>query len=109
MYMWTCLCTCGPVCVRVDLSVYVWTCLCTCGPVCVHVDLSVYMWTCLCTCIDICMYLPTSLLQATGKGLESLDRIVEDKNIQGVYGPLIQLITCHPRYFTAIEVTAGNK
>ena len=73
-----------------------------------HVDLSV----CMCTCFDICMYvafLPTSLLQATGKGLESLDRIVEDKNIQGVYGPLIQLITCHPRYFTAIEVTAGNK
>ena len=47
--------------------------------------------------------------QATGKGLESLNRIVDEKSIQGVYGPLIQLVSCHPRYFTAIEVTAGNK
>ena len=47
--------------------------------------------------------------QAIGRGLESLNRIVEEKRLQGVYGPLIQLISCHPRYFTPIEVTAGNK
>lgn len=47
--------------------------------------------------------------QAIGRGLESLNRIVEEKHMQGVYGPLIQLVSCHPRYFTPIEVTAGNK
>jgi structural maintenance of chromosome 3 (chondroitin sulfate proteoglycan 6) len=50
-----------------------------------------------------------TMSKATGKGLESLNRIVDEKSIQGVYGPLIQLVSCHPRYFTAIEVTAGNK
>lgn len=52
---------------------------------------------------------PPLAVQAIGRGLESLNRIVEEKHLQGVYGPLIQLISCHPRYFTPIEVTAGNK
>ena len=52
---------------------------------------------------------PSHPVQAIGRGLESLNRIVEEKHMQGVYGPLIQLISCHPRYFTPIEVTAGNK
>ena len=38
-----------------------------------------------------------------------MKRIVEEKGVHGVYGPVIQLIKCHSRYHTAIEVTAGNK
>ena len=42
-------------------------------------------------------------------GLDSVSRIVRDKHIQGVYGPLIENFTCAPKLFTAIEVTAGNR
>ena len=36
-------------------------------------------------------------------------KIIAEKNINGVYGPLIDNFTCEDKYFTAVEVTAGNK
>lgn len=49
------------------------------------------------------------ILQVINNGLDSVSRIVRDKHIQGVYGPLIENFTCAPKLFTAVEVTAGNR
>ena len=43
------------------------------------------------------------------RGLDSLKKIVEEKQMSGVYGPLLENFTCEPRVFTAVEVTAGNR
>ncbi|RDD37399.1 Structural maintenance of chromosomes protein 3 [Trichoplax sp. H2] len=43
------------------------------------------------------------------RGLESLKRVVSEKKIKGVYGPLIENFRSRERFFTAIEVTAGNR
>ena len=48
-------------------------------------------------------------VQVINNGLDSVSRIVRDKHIQGVYGPLIENFTCAPKLFTAVEVTAGNR
>lgn len=42
------------------------------------------------------------------RGLQSVRRIVRDHNITGVYGPLAELLECDEKFFTALEVTAGN-
>nr|QIC49990.1 structural maintenance of chromosomes protein 3 [Actinia equina] len=42
-------------------------------------------------------------------GIETVKRIMQDKNLEGVYGPLIENFTCDEKFFTAVEVTAGNK
>ncbi|KAJ8644402.1 hypothetical protein MRB53_006150 [Persea americana] len=42
------------------------------------------------------------------RGLNSVRRICRDHNIGGVYGPIFELIDCEDRFFTAVEVTAGN-
>ncbi|KXJ23506.1 structural maintenance of chromosomes protein 3 [Exaiptasia diaphana] len=42
-------------------------------------------------------------------GIETVKRIMQEKNLQGVYGPLIENFTCDEKFFTAVEVTAGNK
>lgn len=34
---------------------------------------------------------------------------MQEKNLEGVYGPLIENFTCDEKFFTAVEVTAGNK
>lgn len=42
------------------------------------------------------------------RGLNSVRRICKDHNIAGVHGPLCELLDCDEKFFTAIEVTAGN-
>ncbi|XP_020691246.1 structural maintenance of chromosomes protein 3 [Dendrobium catenatum] len=44
----------------------------------------------------------------TRRGLNSVDRYVNDHNIEGVFGSLLELIECDEKFFTAVEVTAGN-
>ncbi|MED6109969.1 Structural maintenance of chromosomes protein 3 [Stylosanthes scabra] len=42
------------------------------------------------------------------RGLNSVRKICREYNISGVYGPIIELLNCEERFFTAVEVTAGN-
>ncbi|XP_047983686.1 structural maintenance of chromosomes protein 3-like [Salvia hispanica] len=42
------------------------------------------------------------------RGLNSVRRISDQHGIGGVYGPVIELLECDEKYFTAVEVTAGN-
>ncbi|XP_026666016.2 structural maintenance of chromosomes protein 3 isoform X2 [Phoenix dactylifera] len=42
------------------------------------------------------------------RGLNSVNRIIKDHNIKGVFGPILELIECDEKFFTAVEVTAGN-
>ncbi|CAI0541715.1 unnamed protein product [Linum tenue] len=42
------------------------------------------------------------------RGLNSMRRICREHNITGVFGPIIELLDCDEKFFTAVEVTAGN-
>lgn len=42
------------------------------------------------------------------RGLNSIRRICREYKIDGVYGPIIELLDCDEKFFTAVEVTAGN-
>ncbi|KAJ4724659.1 Structural maintenance of chromosomes protein [Melia azedarach] len=42
------------------------------------------------------------------RGLNSIRRICREYKINGVYGPIIELLDCDEKLFTAVEVTAGN-
>lgn len=42
------------------------------------------------------------------RGLNSIRRIRSEYEIAGVYGPIIELLDCDEKFFTAVEVTAGN-
>ncbi|KAJ0021665.1 hypothetical protein Pint_31711 [Pistacia integerrima] len=42
------------------------------------------------------------------RGLNSIRRIRNEYEIAGVYGPIIELLDCDEKFFTAVEVTAGN-
>ncbi|XP_042430532.1 structural maintenance of chromosomes protein 3 [Zingiber officinale] len=42
------------------------------------------------------------------RGLNSVNRIIKDHNIKGVFGPILELVECDSKFFTAVEVTAGN-
>ena len=42
-------------------------------------------------------------------GIESVNRVVNEKKIDGVYGTLITNFECNEKFFTAVEVTAGGK
>ncbi|XP_021715613.1 structural maintenance of chromosomes protein 3-like [Chenopodium quinoa] len=42
------------------------------------------------------------------RGLTSVRRICDQYRIEGVFGSLIELLECDERFFTAVEVTAGN-
>lgn len=53
--------------------------------------------------------LQSTASKVINNGLDSVSRIVRDRHIQGVYGPLIENFTCAPKLFTAVEVTAGNR
>nr|CAD1823923.1 unnamed protein product [Ananas comosus var. bracteatus] len=44
----------------------------------------------------------------TRRGLNSVNRIIKDHNIKGVFGPVLELVECEEKFFTAVEVTAGN-
>jgi len=50
-----------------------------------------------------------SMSKAVADGIESVKRVVQEKNIKGVYGPLIENFTCGERFFTAIDVVGGGK
>lgn len=41
-------------------------------------------------------------------GLEAVEEIAKEHEIEGVYGPLIELFDCPPEFTTAAEVTAGG-
>lgn len=36
-------------------------------------------------------------------------RICRESNMSGVFGPIIELVDCDEKFFTAVEVTAGNR
>ncbi|GMG98380.1 hypothetical protein Nepgr_000220 [Nepenthes gracilis] len=42
------------------------------------------------------------------RGLNSVRRICKDGKIGGVHGPIVELLECDEKFFTAVEVTAGN-
>lgn len=43
------------------------------------------------------------------RGLNSVRKICREYNISGVHGPIIELLNCDEKFFTAVEVTAGNR
>lgn len=47
--------------------------------------------------------------KAISRGLDSVKKVVEERKVTGVYGPLIENFKCEPRVFTAVEVTAGSR
>ena len=49
------------------------------------------------------------VLQHVSNGIDSVKKIVQEKGIDGVHGPLIENFQCDKQFFTAVEVTAGNK
>jgi len=51
----------------------------------------------------------STMSKAVANGIDSVLKIIAEKKINGVYGPLIDNFTCEDKYFTAVEVTAGNK
>lgn len=53
--------------------------------------------------------LRNTMSKPVAAGIESVKRIVQEKGIEGVYGPLIENFTCNEKFFTAIDVTAGGK
>ncbi|OEL37878.1 Structural maintenance of chromosomes protein 3 [Dichanthelium oligosanthes] len=42
------------------------------------------------------------------RGLNSVSRIIRDHRISGVFGPVLELVDCEEKFFTAVEVTAAN-
>ncbi|KAK2969893.1 hypothetical protein RJ640_015461 [Escallonia rubra] len=42
------------------------------------------------------------------RGLNSVRRICREDQISGVFGPVFELLDCDEKFFTAVEVTAGN-
>ncbi|XP_028806112.1 structural maintenance of chromosomes protein 3 [Neltuma alba] len=42
------------------------------------------------------------------RGLNSVRKICREYRISGVHGPIIELLNCDEKFFTAVEVTAGN-
>lgn len=42
------------------------------------------------------------------RGLSSVRRIIREFEISGVFGPIFELLDCDEKFFTAVEVTAGN-
>ncbi|KAJ9702893.1 hypothetical protein PVL29_004572 [Vitis rotundifolia] len=42
------------------------------------------------------------------RGLNSVRRICREFEIHGVFGPIFELLDCDEKFFTAVEVTAGN-
>mmetsp|Transcript_7907 Transcript_7907/g.33278 ORF Transcript_7907/g.33278 Transcript_7907/m.33278 type:complete len:1220 (+) Transcript_7907:138-3797(+) len=52
--------------------------------------------------------LHSTLDKATSDGLNAVMRVAAERNIPGVYGPLVSLIKCDDQFMTAVEVTAGK-
>lgn len=47
--------------------------------------------------------------QDVRRGLNTIRRICSEYRINGVFGPLVELVDCDEKFFTAVEVTAGNR
>ncbi len=52
--------------------------------------------------------LANSVSKQISTGLAAVRRIAEEHNIEGVYGPLIELCEVPERFLTSVEITAGN-
>ena len=50
-----------------------------------------------------------SMARDLHRGLAAVQRIVRERNIAGVHGPLIELMQCDTRFNSAIEAAAGNQ
>ena len=44
-----------------------------------------------------------------GYGIDTVKRIVQERGIDGVHGPLIENLQCDKQFFTAVEVTGGSR
>ncbi|KAE8799811.1 structural maintenance of chromosomes protein 3 [Hordeum vulgare] len=44
----------------------------------------------------------------TRRGLNHVSKIVRERDLPGVFGPILELIDCEEKFFTAVEVAAGN-
>jgi len=53
--------------------------------------------------------LNSTLGKARAQGLESVRRIQEEKQLDGVYGPVIENFEVADQFFTPVEITAGNR
>ncbi|WVZ20171.1 hypothetical protein V8G54_007493 [Vigna mungo] len=49
-----------------------------------------------------------AVVEDVRRGLNSVRKICREYNISGVHGPIIELLNCDEKFFTAVEVTAGN-
>ena len=54
-------------------------------------------------------FTPLCNTQDVRRGLKSVKSICKEYNIRGVFGPVIELLDCDEKFFTAVEVTAGNR
>ena len=52
--------------------------------------------------------LESHIARDISRGLQGLDKVIQEHNVMGVHGRLIDLIDCPPQISTAVEVTAGN-
>eukprot|EP01114_Cavostelium_apophysatum_P016736 TRINITY_DN4818_c0_g1_i6.p1 TRINITY_DN4818_c0_g1~~TRINITY_DN4818_c0_g1_i6.p1 ORF type:complete len:998 (-),score=422.06 TRINITY_DN4818_c0_g1_i6:73-3066(-) len=52
--------------------------------------------------------LQSTVNKVISSGLQAVKRIATERNISGVYGPLIELFEVADQFMTAVEVTAGN-
>lgn len=48
-------------------------------------------------------------MQDLSHGIKAVMQVAHDNNIEGVYGPLVELINVDEKFNTAVEVTAGNR
>jgi len=53
--------------------------------------------------------LRSCMSKSTAAGIESCKRVVQEKDLEGVYGPLIENFSCNEKFFTCVDVTAGSK
>ena len=52
----------------------------------------------------------STMSKTTNLGLDALNKIVEERGIRGVHGPLVENFECvSSDFYTAVEVTAGNR
>ena len=63
----------------------------------------------MCSSVVFILYSFSPSPKAVYNGLEAVQKIINEKQIDGVYGPLIENITCDEKFFTAVEVTAGGR
>ncbi|XBI58586.1 hypothetical protein VPH35_039799 [Triticum aestivum] len=58
--------------------------------------------------VKACKSLDYATPRDTRRGLNYVDKIVREHKKRGVFGPVLELIDCEEKFFTAVEVAAGN-